>query len=375
MTVTVAPKPRRSVEVANPNVVIMQPTTLCNLDCRYCYLPFRKSNLRMLEKVASSVAASVSEWTTTDSVEVCWHGGEPLSAGRQHLGQLMEKFAGLDVVHSIQTNATLIDQEWVEFLSERKVHVGVSIDGPSTDNSQRRDHGGAPSFDRAVRGIRRLVEAGQDVSVIAVVSDPTPSRARRLYEFVAGLGCRWLGVNIEEREGVNERPTAQQAGDVVGFWAAMIDAWRTSGGELEVREVDRVLSHIGSVIEKKRRGDSAVVVDPLPTVAWNGSVTLISPELAGFESPRLGDFACGNVLHTDLRTLINAGLRKEWVEEYFAGIDRCRTTCQYFDFCGGGHPANRYFELGRLDSTETDYCRNSKIYLMEGALRYADAIS
>jgi uncharacterized protein len=103
-------------------------------------------------------------------------------------------------------------------------------------------------------------------------------------------------------------------------------------------------------------------------VAWNGNVTLISPELAGFRSDRFGDFACGNVLAHDLDVLIERGSRSAWVAEYRRGLAQCHSTCPYFEFCGGGHPANRYFEHGRLDVTETNYCQNGKIALVEGVL-------
>jgi uncharacterized protein len=112
-------------------------------------------------------------------------------------------------------------------------------------------------------------------------------------------------------------------------------------------------------------------LDPLPTISWGGEVTLISPELAGFRSDRHGDFSCGNVLRTPLDHLIRTGMRATWVREYQRGIAECRISCPYFAFCGGGHPSNRYFERGRMDGTETDYCRNSKISTMEGGILLA----
>lgn len=129
-----------------PSTVIMQPTTLCNLDCAYCYLPQRRESLRMPPVVADKVAAAVSEWARR--VEICWHGGEPLAAGREYLGRLMDCFADTEVRHSVQTNATLVDRAWCEFLSERCVRVGVSIDGFPSDNSARVDLAGRPAFDR-----------------------------------------------------------------------------------------------------------------------------------------------------------------------------------------------------------------------------------
>ncbi|MGH4013900.1 MAG: cyclophane-forming radical SAM peptide maturase AmcB [Pseudonocardiaceae bacterium] len=344
----------------------MQPSTLCNLDCSYCYLPARRHNLRMMPTVASAVARSVEPWAQGATIDICWHGGEPLTAGRDHLSLLMDAFDGIRVTHSMQTNASLIDERWIEFLMERRVRVGVSIDGPVDDNDHRIDRAGRPSFDRVLHGLRLLIEAGQGVAIIAVVSDPSPLRARRLYKFVRELGAAWLGVNIEEREGINRRRTAPAAADVIGFWSELAAVWQEDP-IVRVREIERVIGYAGHVLSGGFNG-TASLIDPLPTVAWNGDVTLISPELAGFHSRRLGNFSCGNVLEAPLESLIADGLRKRWVAEFQVGIEKCRASCGYFEFCGGGQPGNRYFEQGRLDGTETDYCRNSKIALIEGVL-------
>jgi uncharacterized protein len=356
--------------VLPPSTVIMQPTTLCNLDCCYCYLPQRRDSLRMLPIVAREVAAAVCRWVRERPVEVCWHGGEPLAVGREYLGRLMDCFADFGVVHSIQTNATLVDRAWCEFLGERHVRVGVSIDGFPTDNSSRVDVAGRPAFDRIVRGINLLVGEGHEVTVIAVVSDPTPARARRLYTFVRELGCHWLGVNIEEREGVNHRPTTRELDQTAEFWAELLRAWRDSPA-IRVREVDRALGFASGVLHKDRTRRGPAMIDPLPTISWDGHVTLVSPELAGFSSDRNGQFSCGNVLHEPLDPLIARGMRAPWMREYRLGVRNCRASCRYFDFCGGGHPSNRHFEHGRLDTTETAYCLNSKIALMEGVIRVA----
>jgi uncharacterized protein len=67
---------------AVPSYVVMQPTTLCNLDCVYCYLPFRAADRRMPVSVAEAVAVSVNPWAAAGRFSVVWHGGEPLAAGR-----------------------------------------------------------------------------------------------------------------------------------------------------------------------------------------------------------------------------------------------------------------------------------------------------
>lgn len=367
------PATSSSSVVLPTSTVIMQPTTLCNLDCSYCYLPLRRESLRMPVTVAAHVAATTLVWARSQPVEICWHGGEPLAAGREHLAALMDTFteAGTQVTHSIQTNATLIDKAWCDFLDDRDVRVGVSIDGHPGDNAARVDLVGRVAFDRILRGIELLLAAGREVSVIAVVSDPSPQRARRLHAFAAELGCTWLGVNIEEREGVNDqRPTSHDLNQTAEFWAELLRCWQDNPG-VQVREIDRALGFAAHTLRDQPSSFGPAVIDPLPTVAFDGSVTLISPELAGFTSERHGAFSCGNVLDEPLDQLIDRGMAASWVQEYRRGLRNCRDLCPYFDFCGGGHPSNRHFEHGCLDTTETAYCQNSKIALMEGMIRVA----
>jgi uncharacterized protein len=351
----------------------MQPTTLCNLDCAYCYLPHRAHDRTMPVAVARSVAATVNEWAAAaPRFSVVWHGGEPLSAGRERLGALMDPFTGVE--HHIQTNATLIDDEWCAFLADRDVRVGLSIDGPRELTARRIDRGGQPAYDRILKGIAALRRHGISFAALCVVSDPAPGVAAELYEFFVDLGATVLGVNIEEQEGVNLRSNAHAESAVRGFWAELTAAWRRDP-RLEVREVEWALRYAGAVLA----GDADDLLprrhDPIPTVTHEGGVVLLSPELAGFSSPAYGDFTSGSVLSRPLHQIVaDAAARPSgWIAEYLGGVEACRATCAYFGFCGGGHAANRFFEQGRLDGTQTRHCRNSKIYLLEGVLDHARA--
>ncbi|WP_285470428.1 cyclophane-forming radical SAM peptide maturase AmcB [Actinokineospora globicatena] len=351
-----------------PRSLILQPETLCNLDCGYCYLPFRHERNTMPISVARAVADSIRPWVAYGTVDLCWHGGEPLATGRDHLGKLIGEFAGLDVKHGVQTNATLIDSAWCDFFAERDMYVGVSVDGWSSDNANRVDRAMRPAYDRIMRGIELLRAHGHDVFAIAVVSNPSPERARRLYSFAVEAGITSLGVNIEEREGVNASVGAHDRQLVEGFWSELLRAWKANP-VTRVRELDRVLGYVRAVLESDEEiRRERPFIDPLPTVAYDGSVTLISPELAGFSSDE-GNFSSGNVLDKTLSEIIKRSVANTpWISDFSRGVDGCEQACPYFAFCGGGHPANRYFEQGRMSGTETDYCRNSKIALFEGVM-------
>lgn len=372
-----------------PSYVIMQPTTLCNLDCSYCYLPLRATDRRMPVAVAEAVAPAANAWAAAGRFSLVWHGGEPLAAGREHLAALLAPFDPA-VEHHVQTNATLIDDAWCEFFQEHRIRVSVSVDGPRRRNDDRLTRGGRPSYDRIVRGIDALRRHGLPFSALAVVSAPAPGLATELYGYFLDLGCDVLGVNIEEREGINTRDNAYPAAGVTGFWAELLAAWRRDP-RIHLREIEWSLRYAAAVLDGTADEVLPRQLDPIPTVSYDGSVVLLSPELAGFSDPRYGDFTSGNVLCAGLPEILaavaaaagpgpaaagtTAGAAAAgtvpWITEFLTGVENCRARCPYFEFCGGGHAANRFFEHGRFDGTETNHCRNSKIGLLEGVLEHA----
>lgn len=151
--------------------IIIQPTSLCNLNCSYCYLPDRDKNRRMTLATAERVTQGITEINSV--VEIVWHGGEPLSCGLNHFSQLVSLFERLQeqriVHHGVQTNATLIDKRWCEFFRSHQFRVGVSLDGPPWANTRRVGWNDRPAFDNIMRGISHLREADIPFSVICVV--------------------------------------------------------------------------------------------------------------------------------------------------------------------------------------------------------------
>jgi len=323
----------------------------------------------MSVEVAQAVAASVNPWSRTGRFSVVWHGGEPLAAGRDHLTRLLAPFdAGVE--HHVQTNATLIDDAWCEFFAVHDMRVSVSVDGPRSRNGDRINRGGRPAYDRIKGGIDMLRRHGVPFSALCVVGDPRPGLATELYEYFLDLGCDVLGINVEELEGVNTRANRHPSEAVTGFWAELVGAWRRDP-RIHLREIEWSLRYVAAVLDGTADDLLPRRLDPIPTVAYDGSVVLLSPELAGFSDPRYGDFTSGNVLTTPLATILADAAATPWIREFLDGVERCRATCPYFGFCGGAHAANRYFELGRFDVTTTDHCRNSKMRLLEGVLDHA----
>ncbi|MEV6972549.1 cyclophane-forming radical SAM peptide maturase AmcB [Kitasatospora sp. NPDC093806] len=350
-----------------PTVVVVQPDGFCNLKCTYCYLPDRHRRAPMSVEVAEAVARSVVEFADAASaavpVEIVWHAGEPLAIGRRRFAELLAPFESLRrvglVLHSVQTNAVLITPAWCDFLSAYGFRVGVSIDGPAVLNRQRVDWAGRPAFDRIMKGIGRLRDHGVPFSAIAVVGVGSIGDPEGLLDFMADLGCHTVGLNMEEREGVNTDrpvPSAEQARE---FWRRTI-AWSRRHRVLTVREVDRLGSYLRAVRSDGPAAWDELLIDPIPTVSSAGDVVLLSPELAGIKDPAYEDFRAGNVLELSIGSMLERAHELRYVREFLAGLDECEAGCEFYGFCRGAQAGNRYFENGRLDTTETDYCRVSR---------------
>jgi uncharacterized protein len=341
------------------STLIVQPATLCNLDCEYCYLPDRGRQLLMPVKVAQRLATSIAQQNSRFPVEVVWHGGEPLTTPLAHMRSLLAPFEQLrqdgQVAHAIQTNATLINQDWLDLIREHEVRVGVSIDGPPELNGIRADRRGRPSFARTMAGIRMLRDAGIEFAVICVVTVDGIGRAEELLAFFAELGCRSVGFNIEEMEGLNAHRQQVTPDQARHFWRRL---WQLSPQypHLLIRDLERLRGYLDQTRAGHWTGHA--LYDPIPTVATTGQTVLLSPELLGVDAPAYEDFVIGNVLTDSLPDLLT-GPAPCYVAEFREGLRRCATECEFWDFCGGAQAGNRFFELGRFDTTETNHCRTA----------------
>src|SRR4051812_29699310 len=158
-------------------LLVLQPTPFCNIDCSYCYLPDRRSTKRMSRETLGQAL----EWTFTSGLvqqpfTVLWHAGEPLVlpvAFYEEATALLDRAnrERVPVRQSFQTNATLLDEEWCEFFLRHDAHVGVSVDGPAfLHDRSRRTRQGEGTLDRVLRGIRLLNDNQVPFDVITVLT-------------------------------------------------------------------------------------------------------------------------------------------------------------------------------------------------------------
>lgn len=350
-------------------LLVIQPTPFCNLDCTYCYLPHRDSTRRISPEVLRRTFERVfaSRWAS-GPLTVVWHAGEPLVLP---VGFYRDTFAlidelntaGLDVSHSFQTNGTLIDASWCDLISHHHVRIGVSVDGPAfLHDARRKTRTGQGTHERVMRGIRCLQDHEIDFHVISVLTQEALDHPDALFRFYVDNDIRRVGFNIEEVEGINVSSSldAERSSERVrSFFARFLELTLGSGERLEVREFAGLGNFIleGSGFAERNQENTPMRI---LNVDSGGNFSTFSPELLGVESGPYGDFFLGNVLRDDLDVVESTPKFRRIVGDVEIGIAECRRTCEYFGVCGGGSPSNKYFETGSLRSTETMHCRLSK---------------
>jgi len=345
--------------------LVLQPTSLCNLDCTYCYLPNRDKNLRMGVEVTQAIAKNIASFP---KMRITWHGGEPLACGLDHFEKLIKPFISLEeegkVKHSIQTNATLINDDWCQFFLKHQFVVGVSIDGPQYLNRNRIDWNGKESYLRVIKGIECLKRNGLDFPIIAVVSDESLDKAKEMYRFFCDIGCKSLGINVEEKECVNIHRDICDDTKVKMFWAELFNEWKINP-VIDIREITKALVWM-NIISKQGVPITSYYRDIFPTVGYNGDVVLLSPELLGGKHPVYHNFVVGNILKESLEDIIIKGKETWYVTDFIEGVKKCEEECSYFSLCQGGYASNKYYENGSMNTTETVSCRNMEQRLLEG---------
>lgn len=189
---------------AKPLYVMLKPAGAhCNLACKYCYYleknklyPTAQRHL-MSDEMLEQFTREYIEAQTMNQVLFTWHGGEPLLRSidfyRKALS-LQQKYAGgRRIDNVIQTNGTLLTDEWCEFFAQSHWLVGISIDGPQPDHDHYRlTAAGKPSWKKVMQGVKLLKKHGVEWNAMAVVNAYNANHPLEFYRFFKENGCQFL---------------------------------------------------------------------------------------------------------------------------------------------------------------------------------------
>lgn len=351
------------------NLIVIQPTSFCNLDCDYCYLPDRQLKNQLSLELIDPIFKTIftSQFFRQDAT-VCWHAGEPLAVPISFYEAMFDRIAAADrqynstpfkLRQSVQTNGILINQAWCDLFKQHEVHVGISIDGPAfLHDAHRKTRTGLGTHAATMRGIAHLQKYGLECSAIAVLTQDSLDYPDEIFHFFMDNGITQVGFNMEETEGENQSSSLDRTGIEDRYRAFIQRFWELvaqTNGEFKLREFESICSLIYSDMRLQNTDMNKPFV--IVNIDSKGNFSTFDPELLGVNTDRYGQFIMGNVLQDTFESVCNSEKFQNMYRDMVAGVTLCRQDCQYFGLCGGGAGSNKYWENGTFNSAETKACR------------------
>ena len=350
---------------AKPLYVMLKPAGAhCNLACKYCYYleknklyPTAQRHL-MSNEMLEQFTREYIEAQTMNQVLFTWHGGEPLLRSidfyRKALS-LQQKYAGgRRIDNVIQTNGTLLTDEWCEFFAQKHWLVGISIDGPQPDHDHYRlTAAGKPSWKKVMQGIKLLKKHGVEWNAMAVVNAYNVNHPMEFYRFFKENGCQFLqftpiverltrhedGRTLASLADKNEIPlseasvTPEQWGY---FLCAIFDEWvRKDVGKIFVEIFDCTLANWmgispGICAYSKECGHAGVM-------EHNGDVYSCDH----FVFP---EYKLGNIRDHSLIDMLYGEQQQEFSRLKHSSLPRQCKECDMEFACHGECPKNRFMK-------------------------------
>jgi uncharacterized protein len=331
---------------ARPLYVMLKPAgSTCNLRCRYCYYlekkelyPSVKSHV-MSDALLEEFIRQYMESQTAPEVQFIWHGGETLMRGidfyRRALALQRQYGGGRQIGNVLQTNGTLLNDDWCRFFREHRFLIGISVDGPQhCHDVYRKDRGGRPTFRRVMKGLELLGKHGVAFNVMGTVNGYNVDYPLEFYRFFKSLACHYIQF-APVVETVDGRPAPwnvppEKWGD---FLIAIFDEWvRQDVGTYYVQYFDATLANWAG--EPPGVCTLAGTCGHAGVMEFNGDVYscdhFVYPE---YKLGNIGDRTLVEMMYSEKQRKFGADKRDSLPRQ-------CR-ECRYLFACNGECPKNR----------------------------------
>jgi uncharacterized protein len=298
-----------------------------------------------------------------DKIIFTWHGGEPLLAGKdfyQKAFNLQKKYkrTNQEILNSIQTNATLIDDKWAKIFKLNHILVGISLDGPKKIHDEYRVfHNGEGSFDRVMQGIKSLKDLGIEFSIISVVTKKVIDNPKLVFDFLVSREPIWINfvpsLAISNSSNLSFKWSIKPS-DYIDFLIKIFEMWfKKSDYKIKILPIETIISgflkrehreyRLISECKKRlaiRSCEKNLVIIP------NGDVKTCS-----FHSYD-NIFEFGNI-QSGLRSILESPEYKKYQNHLKEIKNRC-SKCRWYEVCPNGCP--RDFYIGGLNGL---FCKES----------------
>ena len=346
---------------------------VCNLDCSYCYYLEKESldppgeDFRMSKEVLEAFVRQYVSSQNTPEITFAWQGGEPTLLGLdffRDVVRLQEKYGGgRKISNAIQTNGTVLDDDWCDFFATHGFLVGLSIDGPrELHDAYRVDKGGKPTFDKVMRGLDFLQKHGTEYNTLTVVNRANSQRPLDVYRFLKEIGSRFFQfIPLVEREANSEAleqglslsgppdggeddpglpppvtPWSVEARQFGEFLVAIFDYWvRHDVGEVFVQLFDTTLAGwMGAE-------------PPLCVFAetcGNAMVLEHNGDLFSCDHYVYPEYLLGNIVETPMAELARLPEQVRFGEAKLEALPRYCLDCPVRSACNGECPKHRFID-------------------------------
>ena len=343
---------------------------VCNLSCDYCYYlekaklhPENQKSLMPEDLLEEYIIQHIQASSGID-IFFSWHGGEPTLAGLEYFRRIVElqkkyKPAKSSIINGLQTNGTLLDDDWCRFLAAEKFVVGISLDGPEEFHSiHRKSKNGKSSFDEVIRGIQLLKSQGIIPEILCVVNAENVRNPLPIYRFFKELNAEFVTFIplVEKRtsgtEQVSESTVPARAfGE---FLCTIFDEWKANDiGKLKIQIFEEALRTAFNqehtlCIFRKTCGN-------VPVVERNGDFYSCDH----FVSP---EYRIGNIHDISLVEMLESAQQKAFGQAKFATLPTYCLNCKVLSMCHGACPKDRFISTPEGEPGLNYLCEGYKLF-------------
>lgn len=320
-----------------PVYVMLKPVgDRCNLTCDYCYYMGKGNGAVMDDGLLEEFTRQYVEAQTTPQVLFTWHGGEPLLrplAFYKRALELQRKYAqGRHVDNCLQTNGTLLNDEWCEFLRENRFLVGISIDGPQAlHDANRHTRRGGSSWHDVMRGIGLLQRHGVEWNAMATVNAVNVEYPVLFYEFFRQISCEFLQFTpVVEPDKPDCSITAEQWGR---FLCGVYDEW-------VCRDVGRIFVQLFDATLANWCGEPPGVCS-MSSICGQAAVMEADGSVYPCDHFVRPEYRLGNIRQEPLVGMMYGERQRTFACQKQATLSRQCRECRWLFACHGECPKNR----------------------------------
>lgn len=316
----------------------------CNLRCEYCYYLDKNSHMPMDLAILETYITQHIEANLDDTLFFSWHGGEPTVLGLdyfQTIVDIQKKHLpdGCTIINGMQTNGTLLNEDWCRFMSENGFVVGLSLDGPEEIHNRFRKTGkGHSTFDRAMTGWTLLQAYQIPSEILCVVNSANVQHPDLIYSFFKEISGQFFTfLPLVERmpgseSGVSARTVpAKIFGD---FLITIFDIWKSEDiGHIKIQIFEEALrtafnqDHTLCIFKETCGG--------VPVIESNGDFYSCDHYVDK-------DHRLGNIMDTHLLNLLESDTQRLFGQDKKDCLTQKCRTCDVLNMCNGGCPKNRF---------------------------------